>query len=134
MSVWGIGAYYKDTTGDQANEFLITGQAYIGWKKSEAPALYCMLNSIKAGDIIYIKSFVPKTKEIRVKAVGIVTATNTCTSKDDDNCISVKWKKEFEPFSVKLTEKMYKNNVFNNTLYEEFNENIVLQIIEKILD
>ena len=33
-----------------------------------------------------------------------------------------------------LTEQMYKNNVFINTLYEEFNRDIQTLILQKVFD
>ena len=55
MAVWGIGAYYKNSSPlDRTKEFIRDGCAYIGWEESDASALYRMFDSIKAGDLIYI--------------------------------------------------------------------------------
>lgn len=65
-------------------------------KKKEKPELYEILNSIKIGDIIYIKSLPFNSKSMKIKAVGIVTAepknTNTHNGYEEcENEIGVKW-------------------------------------------
>lgn len=93
-----------------------------------------MFDSIKSGDIVYIKSFTPKTKELHIKAVGLVKDT---TKKHYDSLgtgVKAIWKENFQPFSITIDDKMYKNNVFNNTLFEEFNTNIIEQIIKSIMN
>ncbi len=67
MAVWGIGAYHKNSSPtDKTVQFLNDECAYIGWDETEASALYRMFDSIKAGDLIYIKSFVPRTKQLHI--------------------------------------------------------------------
>lgn len=140
MAVWGIGAYYQgDDPADKTEEFINRGKAYIGWERSAAPAILKMFSSIKCGDIIYIKAFVPKSKELKIKAVGIVT--NTYVTKVDNGGpsnslgseISVKWKREFKGFSIAVSPEMIRYNVYNNTLYEEFNPEILSLVIDSII-
>lgn len=96
MAVWGIGAYYNDSkVKDKAQDFLRNNFAYIGWKEPEAPAIYQMLRSIKVGDMIYIKSFSPKTKTLHIKALGIVIDNKLQYSEDLGTGVAVKWKDEF---------------------------------------
>ena len=133
MSVWGIGANYKNTKNSDKTDAFITGNmAYIGWSKKDAPAIHNMFNSIKLGDIIYIKSFSQRSKTLQIKAVGIVNNTEKITSSLGTG-ISVNWKNNFTPFTIDITNQMYKNNVFNNSLYEEYNENVILKIVENLL-
>lgn len=135
MAVWGIGAYYSNSEpADKTKDFIENNCACIGWNKDDAPSLHFMFDSIKAGDIIYIKSFTPKTKELHIKAVGLV---NDTTKKHYDSLgtgVRVIWKENFQPFSISVDDKMYKNNVFNNTLFEEFNTNIIEKIIKSIMN
>ena len=131
MAVWGIGAYYKGSSAaDKTAEFLKDGCVYIGWDETEASALYRMFDSIKLGDIIYIKSFVPKTKQLHIKAIGIVTNTEKEKSNSLGTGISVRWKQGFIPITLTVTPQIYRNNVFNNTLFEEFNEEIIRSIVD----
>lgn len=134
MAVWGIGAYYKGTdSADKSNDFIKDGCAYIGWDETEASALYRMFDSIKAGDLIYIKSFVPKTKQLNIKAVGIVVNTEKRNSNSLGTGISVRWKQEFIPITIEITPQIYRNNVFNNTLFEEFNEEIIQKLVDSLI-
>ena len=133
MAVWGIGAYYKGSEkADKTDDFLLKEKAYLGWSETEAPALHRMFDSIKAGDIIYIKSFALSTRKMIIKAVGLVTDTK----KELDSLgigICVKWKEDFSEITVEVSEDIYRNNVFNNTLYEEYNPKIIKEIIKSIL-
>lgn len=134
MAVWGIGAYYKNANpSDKTAEFVNDGRAYIGWDETEASALYRMFDSIKAGDLIYIKSFVPRTKQLHIKAIGIVTSTEKEKSRSLGTGISVRWKEGFVPNIISVTPEIFRNNVFNNTLYEEFNEKIVQRLVGELI-
>ena len=119
MSVWGIGAFYDF---DVSEKFISQGCACIGWNKADAPSLYQMLTSVKIGDIIYLKSFLPIVIDNRID--GNIFETG--------NGIRVKWKALDTPIKVDITEKIYRNNVFNNTLYEEYNPEILEKVISEI--
>lgn len=131
MAVWGIGAYYTgDKPEDKTQYFIDNECACIGWSKSEAPSLYRMLKSVKLGDIIYIKSFALRNTSVCIKAVGIVTETDT-----SENTVKVKWKRNFkgiEPITV--TPERYRNNVYGNTLYEEYDSEIINEVIKAVMD
>lgn len=95
MSVYGMGSLFS-ATEEQLGNFVSEGFACIGWKKKEKPELYEILNSIKVGDIIYIKALPYNSKSMKIKAVGIVTAEpkSTNTHKGYEECeneIGVKW-------------------------------------------
>ncbi len=135
MAVWGIGAYYQgDTTSDKTQEFLNKKCACIGWNEINAPAIHQMLKSVKIGDIIYIKTFVPAKKQLYIKAVGIVLDDKLEVINGLGTGIKVKWVGELEEFiPISITQEMYRNNVFNNTLYEEYNKNIINILIDTII-
>ena len=133
MAVWGIGAHYHgNVKEDKTSDFIINERAYIGWNEKDAPALYRMLDSIKIGDVIYIKSFSLRNKELIIKAVGIVKDTKK-TYNNLGTGIDVAWKNNFKSFSISVTPEIYRNNVFNNTLYEEFNKSIIDAIIKEFV-
>lgn len=135
MAVWGIGAYYSNSEpADKTEAFIDNKCACIGWNKNDAPSLHFMFDSIKSGDIVYIKSFTPKTKELHIKAIGIVNDTTKNHYNNLGTGVRVIWKENFQPFSITVDDKMYKNNVFNNTLFEEFNTSIIEKIINSIID
>ena len=133
MSVWGIGAYYND---DMSGDFISNGVACLGWSKQDAQPLHSMLSTVKIGDIIYIKSFVKQKKQLIVKAIGIVKS-EVCDNPNNVNLgygVCVKWKENFNEEIFDITPEMYRNNVFNNSLYEEYNNNIIKTIVNKLID
>mgnify|MGYP004443966433 FL=1 len=125
MSVWGIGAYFDK---DVSDEFIANNHAGIGWAKNDAPALYEIVKKIQRGDLIYIKSLSQTKKQLHIKAVGIVKDLKM----EKDYPIVVSWKK-LDNKIVEITPEMYRNNVFNNALYEELNVEIIDYVIEQIL-
>ena len=66
---------------------------------------------------------------MHIKAVGIVTADTM----GQDGTIGVRWKKLSEDKLIEITPEKFKNNVFNNTLYEEFNSDIIDFVISQII-
>ncbi len=134
MAIWGIGAYYKASINkNKIDDFLNSKAAFIGWDEIKAPAIHKMFASIKVGDIIYIKSVSTRAKKLHIKAIGIVTDISQIDSADLGKGISVLWKENFLPFQIEITKEIYKNNVFNNALYEEFNQTVSDLIIENII-
>ncbi|MDF2590901.1 MAG: hypothetical protein K0S75_367 [Clostridia bacterium] len=137
MSIHGIGAYYDD---DVSSSFITESCACIGYGKSEASSLYEMLRRIKIGDIIYIKSYQPTTHTVFIKAIGFVTGKNVKEYNFPGSNESmgygrkVSWKRIYttkdEWIRIQLPQEDMKNNVYNNTLYEEYS----FSIIEKLLD
>jgi len=135
MAVWGIGAYFTGKNSkDMSKVFYDNNVACLGWAEADAPALYKMLMSIKTGDLIYLKAFAIGQSELRIKAIGIVNDSTIKNYNDLGTGISVKWvKRDLELEPIAITEKIYKNNVFNNALYEEFNPDIIKVIIDNII-
>lgn len=134
MAIWGIGANYNDPDGKKRNVlrlFLASGRAYIGYSQAQAPSLHRMLGTIKAGDIIYVKSF--WAKRLNIKALGIVTDPTAVKTDDMGTGISVKWKKDFKAISFDIDAPGGKNNVYSNTLYEEFNPEIANLLIDELI-
>ena len=134
MAIWGMGANYNVPDGKKRNVlrlFLASGRAYIGYSQAQAPSLHRMLGTIKAGDIIYVKSF--WAKRLNIKALGIVTDPTAVKTDDMGTGISVKWKKDFKAISFDIDAPGGKNNVYSNTLYEEFNPEIANLLIDELI-
>lgn len=131
MAVWGFGSMY-DGKNEKLATFINDKCVCIGWKEDEAPALHQMLKTIKTCDWVYVKSL-NKTKGILlVKAIGIVT-DNTIIDHGFGKGVSVNWLwNPDSPMEIEVTSAMYKNNVFNNTLYEEYNLDIQKELLKKI--
>ncbi|MGE0568699.1 MAG: hypothetical protein AB7O73_12175 [Bacteroidia bacterium] len=123
MAIYGIGAYYGTT--DVSDSFIAKGLAYVGWNKSEAPSLHEILRYIKIGDMVYIKS-APIGQGLRVKAVGIVIDNELITDNDLGVGIKINWLWTGHEILDEIDDK---NNVRNNTLYEEYSKHVQLQII-----
>lgn len=95
MAVYGMGSLFGGTN-EQLSNFINEGFVCIGWKNTDKPELYEVLNNIKIGDIIYIKALFVCSKTMKIKAVGIVTSKvkreNTHHGYEDcENEISIKW-------------------------------------------
>lgn len=139
MAVYGAGAYYdEDVTKD-----FIDGECFcIGYDKSDATTLYEMLRRAKIGDIVYIKSFSPKSREkITIKAIGFIVGTSIKefyfqNGKSMGYGRNVKWVKNFSDCweEIKLTQNDSVNNVYSNTMYEEYSSRIIKKILNLIFE
>ncbi len=139
MAVYGVGAYYNvDVTKDFINEKCFC----IGYGKSDASTLYEMLRRAKIGDIVYIKSFSPRAnKELNVKAIGFITGQNIKEFKfNDGNNMGygreVRWVRDFTDSFVKIPLETNDsvNNVYSNTMYEEYSSRIIKKLLDLMLE
>ncbi|MEI0580040.1 hypothetical protein [Brachyspira pilosicoli] len=133
MAIFGVGATFNNTE-DVSKEFINNNVAGIGWGEKDAPDLHQFIQSLKVGDIIYIKSFAPKTQMITVKAIGIIIDDKIVKKFSIGNHKigigrNMKWinKKSFT-----IENPKGKHNVVNNSFYEEFNPEIQKAIIDRI--
>lgn len=117
MAIYGIGANYNNV--DVSQDFIKKGIACVGWDITDAPELHKILQSIKIGDIFYIKSHSP-SNGLYIKAVGIVT-DNTLKKEDKGIGVSVRWIWDGRHHYGKVQDKY---NVRSITIYEEYNKDI----------
>ena len=100
------------------------------WDNLVAPELHQFVNSLKVGDIVYIKSYSPRSNDIIVKAIGVVKddglVTNSSVVRAGRN---IKWvvKNNF-----RIPKPKEKNNVRSNTMYEEFHPEVQKVILDKL--
>lgn len=129
MAVFAFGADYDGR--DVFNDFLENKCVGIGWAYNENISGHNMIKSIKAGDIIYIKKC-NVGSPITVRAIGIITDFDY---KQIPNIAAiarnVKWLNTTE-FVIQNPRETDKNNVRSNAVYEEYNLDIISQIISKI--
>ena len=125
MKVWGIG------TNDIYEFPLRKDYIRIDWDKEAAPDLHVMFRQIQVNDIVYVKAFLRNGRILRVKAIGIVTQSVHKQEETGNMIIKVLWLDVFtkEPLDISLNDCNVKNNVYSNTLYQEYSQ----QIIEKIM-
>jgi len=127
MAIYAIGAYYDK---DVSKSFISEDIAGSGWSKADAPELHQFIKSLKVGDIIYIKSVSPNSKDIHVKAIGVIIDDEFITSSKIVSAgRNIKWV-VIEKF--KIPKPKEKNNVRLNTLYEEFHPDVQKEILNKL--
>lgn len=126
MAIYGVGAYYdKDVSSDFISQNLVG----VGWDLQDAPELQEYFQSLKTGDIVYIKAAFGGN-DTTVKAIGIIR----------DNLIirnnglvstgrNAKW---IFTHKFVIPRPQEKNNVRSNTVYEEFHPVILDEIISRI--
>jgi hypothetical protein len=131
MSIYGIGAFYDSDVSDQ---FILANLVGVGHNFQDAPELHQFIRSLKVGDIIYIKAFPPSMHQIIIKAIGIIVDDSILEAANTNNLVCcgrrVRWvtKKQFS--IPKPTER---NNVRQNTMYEEFHPVVQKEIINRIV-
>lgn len=131
MAIFAVGAYYDE---DVSGDFIKNNIAGPGWKKDQAPELHQFIGSLKVGDIIYIKSAPPSSKNITVKAIGVIIDNVLLESEEETKGIvsagrNIKW---LVTDSFAITKPKEKNNVRLNTMYEEFHPEVQKIIIDKV--
>ena len=131
MAIFGIGANFDNQ--DVSDVFISYSFIGIGWGIESAPDLHEFIKSLKVGDIIYIKSFSPTN--FKVKGIGLIVDSEILNEETSDGNLTigrnVLWccKEKFE-----LQKPNGKNNVRNNSIYEEFAPKAQTIILEKILN
>ncbi|QNH61001.1 hypothetical protein [Hymenobacter sediminicola] len=144
MAIFGAGSTWYGSD-EKKDYFFEKGIYEIGWDYPDAKDLYDAFSLLKAGDIIYLKSSSPGSRDIRVKGVGIVTTSflhslflGSNPSKLDIESeeitvrMQVKWiiKNDFY-ISIPMSEgKM--TNVRAATFYEESLPYVQKEIIDKL--
>jgi len=144
MAVFGAGAYYDV---DVTKDFLEEECFCIGYEKEDASALYEMLRRVKIGDVVYLKSFNMGKKgesgKIFIKAIGFVVGQGIksftfSNGNDMGYGRKVKWIKDFSNredwFELELNSEERINNVYANTLYEEYSARIIKNLIILLTD
>ena len=131
MAVYGMGAMYSGTE-DQLEIFTQMGLACIGWSPDEAPAIHEQMRTVKAGDIVFIKSFAP-TAGLHIKAVGVVTDPHF--RKINNNLgwgIDVRWRLLPERIVIGALEDR-SDFMRRGSMYEEFNPTVVALVIDALV-
>lgn len=142
MAIYGVGSNWDE--GDVKDVFFEENKFVLGWNNKSASDLYSLVSSLKVGDILYIKSNKPGSRDIKVKGIGIITKSfmgcimsgeyNNDKISDWQNLfVNVNWlyKKEFIITVPKEEGKL--TNIRAATAYEEFLPYVQKEILEKII-
>lgn len=70
MAIYGAGS--KWGSDELKQDFFDKNRYVIGWDQADANDLYTLVSTIKAGDLVYLKSNQPGSLDIKVKGIGIV--------------------------------------------------------------
>jgi hypothetical protein len=126
MAIFGIGAYYdRDVSAD----FLEHGCACVGWAEADAPPAHAILRHLRAGDIIFIKSFTPNEGLI-IKAVGLVREGRVRSFSDLGDGVPVRWVWNGEERVGRLDDKWPVRTV---TIYEEYHPEVQTRVMDLLL-
>lgn len=131
MSVWGIGAFFPGEKEDVAKKYIEYGTAVIGYSEEDKPKFFEQLRSIKAGDLVFIKTRFMPTQPLRVKAIGIALGSEVSVENgmNGKKGIKVHWIKDFTE-SPQIIEKGRNYDGDNQTIYQEMNQDVIRQISE----
>lgn len=128
MAVFGVGAFYGGVE-DMLCSFVQQSVVCVGWDSKEAPTAHKQMQSVKAGDLIFIKSFNAK-HGLYIKAVGVcVDSEFRKITTELGFGVGVKWMWVGEPAHRigKLNDKF--DFMRGGTIYEEFNEGVVRTLV-----
>ena len=129
MAVFAFGADYDGR--DVFNDFISNNCVGIGWSYKDNTSGHHIITTIKAGDIVYIKKC-NVGSDITVRAIGIVIDYNTRSIPNvAEIARNVKWI-DTSSFVVSNPKNTDKNNVRSNSVYEEYNLDVIGQIIGKL--
>ena len=139
MTVWGIGAFYKCVPSKNVTQqFIDNNCACIGWEEVDAPILYEVFKAVQVDDYIYIKAYSWRYKRLTIKAVGKVidnAIKERAPELDLGRGVLVEWVKSFKPDFIDFKDKpqYIRYNVYANTLYQEYNPNII-KLVKNAVD
>jgi len=143
MAIFGAGSKWnKDELKDN---FFEDEKFTIGWNEDSAKDLYEAVSLLKVGDIIYLKSNRPGSREIRVKGIGLVTKSFIQCLQDGEYgtegisdwnsfFIKIKWIYQSE-FKIEIPDNGGRlTNIRAATFYEEYLPYVQKKILEKIIN
>ena len=129
MSIYAFGANYDGR--DVFLDFINNNCVGIGWSYNANTSGHHIIQSIKAGDIVYIKSC-NNGSPITVRAIGIVSDYQSIIVPNvAEIARNVKWLYTTS-FVIQNPKASDKNNVRSNSVYEEYNLDVIGQIITKL--
>jgi hypothetical protein len=130
MAIYGVGAFYDN---DVAPDLIGNNLVGVGWAYQDAADLHQFMRSLKVGDIVYIKA-APPGQNVIVKAIGLIIDDQIRDDANSGGLVhcgrNVRWA---STTTFTLPPRSGKNNVQNNTLYEEFDPPAQAAIMDRII-
>lgn len=121
-----FGALYSGVP--MQDRFVKSNFAGIGYRLSEAPELYAIMDSIKVGDVIALKACGPSSVTMTIHAIGF--CKNNIIRYREDSLGSLGWGIEVDWIVVgskKLPRRFIKDKIWhwrNGSLYPEYSPNV----------
>jgi hypothetical protein len=141
MAIFGAGSNWDGN--EMKDDFFADENFVIGWDYDSAKDLYDAVSLLKAGDIIYLNSSSPSSRNLRIKGIGVVTKSfihcliEKGLTKEEivdggSFFIKIKWvfKEEFHIVIPKSEGKL--THVRAGTFYEEYLPYVQKEIIDKL--
>jgi hypothetical protein len=129
MAIYGAGSKWNDD--EMCQVFFRQERFVLGWNDENAKDLYEAITTLKVGDIIYLKSNAPGSRNVRVKGIGVVSKSfiqnitdgdyqNVAVEDWDSLFVTVNWVRQDE-FIVQIPNDEGKlTNIRAASFYEEF--------------
>jgi hypothetical protein len=142
LAIFGVGSKWNEE--ELKGRFFQEEKFILGWNEDSAEDLYSFISTLKVGDILYIKSSSPGSREIKVKGVGIVKQNLlSCIASGDLGNESFKsWESLFvkvswlikDEFKISIPKGKGKlTNVRAATIYEEYLPFVQEKIVESLV-
>lgn len=129
MAIYGVGAYHEE---DVSADFISCNLVGVGWPYQDAADLHQFMRSLKVGDIVYIKA-APPGQQVIVKGIGLIIDDQIRDNANSGGLVhcgrNVRW---VSTATFTLPPRSGKNNVQNNTLYEEFDPIAQAEVVTRI--
>jgi len=122
VAIFGVGANYGGKR-DVSDVFIRENIIGTDYSIDVAPDIHQFFRSLKAGDIVYIKTFYPVERDTIIKAIGFIVDGKIVDKSPSCEIVvsigrKVSWLSTEEFVVPPLAD--WKNNVRQNALYEEF--------------
>ena len=142
MNFYGVGVKW-DRTNDKLPDYLTYGFWCMGYWSNERPVYDELIQSIRTGDVVFAKSYVPEQHDkLYIRAIGFVSdkeIPNKLPEEYSGKCgFSVNWTTLFEPHIILEPTPDFMPNGFmkevgnlrTRTIFRETNDTMLLKIIK----
>jgi hypothetical protein len=141
MAIYGAGSLWGER--EMRGKFFKEKKFILGWNDENAKDLYEAIAGLKVGDILYLKSNQPGSREIRIKGIGVVIKSLMQSILDqefkdleigewEELFVSVDWRSKEEFKIVIPTDEGKLTNIRAATFYEEYLSYVQQQVLKHL--